>query len=263
MPSRNVLLGPFGRPCGVRPVSRYWSLSPWPVSARDQRRADRDQRRSGRSRPARRSPRGRGAAVPRPAATGCALDPRLALRARWRHGLRTGVALAGRRSRRGPSPRRAGSNDRSGATSPIARLARASSSPSASGKWHAARCSGPSQLGRAPGRRAAALLRLAGSAGGSGSPTAASIGRGQVAAQHDPLAPVGDVRVRHRHGREQRAGVRVARRARTASLGVGDLDDLAEVHHRDPVADVPHHRQVVGDEQVGQAAAPPADRRAG
>ena len=31
-----------------------------------------------------------------------------------------------------------------------------------------------------------------------------------------------------------------------------DLDDLAEVHHGDTVGDVAHHRQVVGDEQVGQ-----------
>src|SRR6478735_6495167 len=30
------------------------------------------------------------------------------------------------------------------------------------------------------------------------------------------------------------------------------LDDLAEVHHRDPVADVAHHREVVADEDVGE-----------
>ena len=33
----------------------------------------------------------------------------------------------------------------------------------------------------------------------------------------------------------------------------GDLDDAAEVHHRDPVADMADDREVVGDEQVGQA----------
>ncbi len=33
---------------------------------------------------------------------------------------------------------------------------------------------------------------------------------------------------------------------------VADLDDLAEVHHRDPVGDVPDHRQVVRDEDVRQ-----------
>ena len=31
-----------------------------------------------------------------------------------------------------------------------------------------------------------------------------------------------------------------------------DLDQLAGVQDRDPVRDVPHHRQVVGDEQVGE-----------
>ena len=40
------------------------------------------------------------------------------------------------------------------------------------------------------------------------------------------------------------AAYRIVRRA--------DLDDLAEVHHRHPVADVLDDRQVVGDEQVGQ-----------
>ena len=34
---------------------------------------------------------------------------------------------------------------------------------------------------------------------------------------------------------------------------VGDLDDLAEVHHGDPVADVADHREVVRDEDVGEA----------
>ena len=32
-------------------------------------------------------------------------------------------------------------------------------------------------------------------------------------------------------------------------LAVADLDDLAEVHHRDLGAEVPHDREVVGDEQ--------------
>ena len=33
----------------------------------------------------------------------------------------------------------------------------------------------------------------------------------------------------------------------------GQLDHLAQVHHRHPVGDMLHHAQVVGDEQVGQA----------
>ena len=64
--------------------------------------------------------------------------------------------------------------------------------------------------------------------------------------RRDSIDRVGD-----RHRRQQRdrvgmerAGVQVVRR--------GQLDDPAEVHHRDPVADVADDRQVVGDEQVGQ-----------
>ena len=37
-------------------------------------------------------------------------------------------------------------------------------------------------------------------------------------------------------------------------VGRADLDDPAQVHHRDPVGDHPGERQVVGDEQVGQPA---------
>ena len=35
----------------------------------------------------------------------------------------------------------------------------------------------------------------------------------------------------------------------------GDLNDPAEDHHGDAVADVADHRQAVGDEQIGQAQA--------
>ena len=54
------------------------------------------------------------------------------------------------------------------------------------------------------------------------------------------------------HGRQQRHGVGVARR-RIQLVDVGDLDELAEVHDPDPVADVLDDREVVGDEQVGEA----------
>ena len=40
--------------------------------------------------------------------------------------------------------------------------------------------------------------------------------------------------------------------ARLSSRRRGQLDDPAEVHHRDPVADVADDGQVVGDEEVGQ-----------
>src|SRR6266496_1346092 len=35
-------------------------------------------------------------------------------------------------------------------------------------------------------------------------------------------------------------------------LGRRDLDDLAQVHDRDPVGDVAHHAEIVGDEDVGE-----------
>ena len=34
--------------------------------------------------------------------------------------------------------------------------------------------------------------------------------------------------------------------------GRGELHDLAEVHHRDLLGDVLHHREVVGDEEIGE-----------
>ena len=59
--------------------------------------------------------------------------------------------------------------------------------------------------------------------------------------------PVGD-----RNRREQRQRVRVERVV-VQVVGRRDLDDLAEVHHRDPVGDMPDDGQVVGDEEVGGA----------
>ncbi|CAM5221535.1 hypothetical protein BTHI11S_00600 [Bosea thiooxidans] len=32
---------------------------------------------------------------------------------------------------------------------------------------------------------------------------------------------------------------------------VADLDDLAEIHHRDAVGDMPHEREIVRDEDIG------------
>ncbi|OEV00489.1 hypothetical protein AN217_24795 [Streptomyces qinglanensis] len=39
-------------------------------------------------------------------------------------------------------------------------------------------------------------------------------------------------------------------------LALAHLDDLAEVHHRDPLREVPHDRQVVGDEDEGDPQIP-------
>ncbi len=64
-------------------------------------------------------------------------------------------------------------------------------------------------------------------------------------------------RVGHRHRGEQRLRVRVQRR-RVERVARGDLDDPAEVHHRDAVADMAHDREVVRDEEVRQTQALPA-----
>ncbi len=78
------------------------------------------------------------------------------------------------------------------------------------------------------------------------------VGRiGHLAAQQDAAALVAQARVGQRHGGEERLGVRV-HRALVQLVGVGHLDQLADVHHRDPVTDVLDHAEVVGDEEVGQ-----------
>jgi hypothetical protein len=71
-----------------------------------------------------------------------------------------------------------------------------------------------------------------------------------VAREHDPLAALG-IGIGDRHRSEQRLGVRMQRAAEQRGP-VGQLDDAAEVHHRDAVADVLNHREVMGDEQVGE-----------
>ena len=58
--------------------------------------------------------------------------------------------------------------------------------------------------------------------------------------------------IRHRGGGEKGLGVRV-KGAAIEGLAVGQFHQFSQIHHRHPVADVLHHRQVVGDEQVGQA----------
>ena len=60
------------------------------------------------------------------------------------------------------------------------------------------------------------------------------------------------VGVGDRHGRQQGLGVGVDG-APVELLRGRDLDDLAEIHDRDPVGDVPHHAEVVGDEDVSEA----------
>ena len=54
------------------------------------------------------------------------------------------------------------------------------------------------------------------------------------------------------HGREERLRVGVGRPL-VDVRAVADLDDLAQVHDGDPVRDVPHHGQVVRNEEEGDA----------
>jgi adenylate cyclase len=62
-----------------------------------------------------------------------------------------------------------------------------------------------------------------------------------------PLHP----RVRDRHRSQQRLGVRMQWPGEQRPL-VGALDDPAEIHHRDAMADVLDHSKIVRDEQIGQ-----------
>ena len=61
-----------------------------------------------------------------------------------------------------------------------------------------------------------------------------------------------DRRVRHRHRREQRARIGMVRR-REQRAPVGELDDLAEIHHRDAMRQVLDDRKVMADEQQREA----------
>ena len=65
-----------------------------------------------------------------------------------------------------------------------------------------------------------------------------------------------------RHRREQRLRVRMGR-ALVDVVARADLDDLAEVHHGDPVGHVADDGQVVRDEDVRQAEVAAAATRAG
>jgi hypothetical protein len=79
--------------------------------------------------------------------------------------------------------------------------------------------------------------------------------RRHIAGQDDPLPAVGEVGIGDRYGRQQRGHIGVPRPP-VELAGRGHLGEPAQIHHRDPVADLPHHRQVVGDEQVGEVELP-------
>ncbi len=97
-------------------------------------------------------------------------------------------------------------------------------------------------------RRRSAPAGSAGSADGTRRRRAARPATARRRRARSARAPPGR---RARHGRHQRRRVRVLRAARR-SPRVADLDDPAEVHDRDPVGDLPDHREVVRDEDVRQ-----------
>ena len=76
---------------------------------------------------------------------------------------------------------------------------------------------------------------------------------GHIALQD--LPPTLATRFRDRDGGEQRLSIGVLRVA-VERIPIGDLHDPAQVHHRNPVADVLDHRQVVGDEEQRQVEFP-------
>ena len=57
------------------------------------------------------------------------------------------------------------------------------------------------------------------------------------------------------NGFEEQAGVRVARLVKNLRRAA-QLDDLPQVHHGHPVRHVPYHRDVMGNQDVGQIARP-------
>ena len=87
-----------------------------------------------------------------------------------------------------------------------------------------------------------------GQRGWKAQPGGGSIGFGISPLTGDARAPA-HAEVRHRVEQHARIGVLAARRT---ARGRGDLDDAAEIHHADAGRHVPHHGEVVADEQIGQ-----------
>src|SRR3989442_4724777 len=75
-----------------------------------------------------------------------------------------------------------------------------------------------------------------------------------VAREHDALPAVAVAHLRDRHRREKRLCIGM-HRALIEPVGRGELDDLSQIHHGDPIGDVTDNTQVVCDEDVGEAEA--------
>ena len=75
-------------------------------------------------------------------------------------------------------------------------------------------------------------------------------GARQIAREQDPLPTSFLAWVGNRHSRHQRVSVRM-QRLRVKRVTVGDLHDLAQVHHRDPIRNMADDRQIVRNEDEG------------
>ncbi len=70
--------------------------------------------------------------------------------------------------------------------------------------------------------------------------------------QNDALLGGIGTRVRLRHGRKKRFRIWMARLVEQRAR-IGNFHQSTEIHDADAIGDMLHHRQVMGDEQVGQA----------
>lgn len=72
--------------------------------------------------------------------------------------------------------------------------------------------------------------------------------------EHDALPPCG--RIGHRNGREQRHGVGMSGPGEE-SIRESDLHQLPEIHDGDAIRQMTNHRQIMSDEEVGEAPSLP------
>ena len=82
-------------------------------------------------------------------------------------------------------------------------------------------------------------------------------GRRLASLRHLPCSRPGDVGIGDRHRQREFARIGMAT-AQKQILCVKDFHDLAAQHHRDPVADMRDDRQIMTDEEIGEARARPA-----
>ncbi len=143
---------------------------------------------------------------------------------------------------------------RGGATSgcACAHLARRVIGHFSSGKKHAASWPRAARVELRVARSRSTSRCARGQRGWKRQPLGGLIGFGTSPPRTNALRPRPTARVRDRappRGARRCTGAAAPRRGR---VSVGQLGDLPEVHHGDPVGDVAHDAQVVRDEDVGQ-----------